>query len=76
SHANDLTFWVTSFKVDSLAALESGLRQAGTRTVSAQAVNLHLSEASASEALIVRDPDGHAVRLQQDVSAGRPLAAR
>jgi catechol 2,3-dioxygenase-like lactoylglutathione lyase family enzyme len=53
--ANDLVFWTTELMVDHALGLAVKLRESGTRFV---------SRPDASPASLVRDPDGHALRLK------------
>ena len=55
ARANDLVFWNTQLIVDDLPTLEGQLRASGTKFVS--------KPGKTSQAQIVRDPDGHALRL-------------
>src|SRR5215471_1473512 len=55
SKANDLTFWNTDLVVDDLPDVTESLRRSDTKFVSKPSRN--------SQALIVRDPDGHALQL-------------
>ncbi len=68
ARANDLAHWETRLAVDSLDVLEGRLLDAGARFVSAGSVGLDGS----TRALLVRDPDGHAVEFREN----GPLAAR
>src|SRR5207249_8064600 len=58
--ANDLVFWDTHLAVDDLAKLSAKLRERGSRFVS-------ILDSVSSR--IVRDPDGHAIQIDQDSSA-------
>jgi catechol 2,3-dioxygenase-like lactoylglutathione lyase family enzyme len=58
ARANDLVFWTTELRVQNGAALAQTLRDVGARFVSRQ-------QAGNEAAFIVRDPDGHALRVQQ-----------
>ena len=55
SKANDLIFWNTQLVVDNLSTLANSLRAIGTTFVSKRTEN--------PGALIVRDPDRHALQL-------------
>jgi len=55
ARANDLVFWNTHLMADDLTRQSDALRTNGTRFVS--------KPGKASDALIVRDPDGHALQL-------------
>jgi catechol 2,3-dioxygenase-like lactoylglutathione lyase family enzyme len=59
--ANDLVFWNTQLVVDDLPQQANMLRSSGTRLVSIPA--------TASRAIIFRDPDGHALQLNSVSSA-------
>ncbi len=55
--ANDLIFWNTHLVVDDLPKLDAGLREQGAKFVSKPSKN--------PDAEIVRDPDGHALELDE-----------
>lgn len=61
TEANDLIFWNTQLVVDDLSQQTGALRGNGTRFVSKPGVN--------PAAQIVRDPDGHALQLNQAAAA-------
>ncbi len=74
AQANDLVFWHTRLVADGLDELAAKLREQQTRFVSARAVSLNGETTShglshfakcdnSARSLIVRDPDGHALRL-------------
>jgi len=68
--ANDFVFWNTQLAVDDLTHQADALRTNGARFVSKPHKRL--------QALIVRDPDGHALQLNEisaaDVSQGRSIS--
>jgi catechol 2,3-dioxygenase-like lactoylglutathione lyase family enzyme len=70
ARANDLVHWETRLTAADLPALETRLRAARSRFVSPGAVALE----SGTSALLVRDPDGHAVELH--ASSAVPAAVR
>ena len=59
ARANDLAHWETRLSVSALDGWEPKLRSADVRFVSARTVAL----GDAGQALLVRDPDGHALEL-------------
>lgn len=61
--ASDLAFWQTTLLVDDPAAADSALRRADTRLVSPGVVDLPEATLGFRRGLVVRDPDGHALRL-------------
>jgi catechol 2,3-dioxygenase-like lactoylglutathione lyase family enzyme len=63
--AADLWHWQTSLVVEDVAATVNVLRAAGVRFVSPDVVVIPKSRLGFSRAIMVRDPDGHAVRLVQ-----------
>ena len=65
--ANDLVFWHTHLAVDDLAKLSAKLLDRGSRFVS-------MLDSVSSR--IVRDPDGHAIQIDQDSSAWTASAQR
>jgi hypothetical protein len=62
--ANDLIFWNTHLLVDDVAAVSSRARVQGARFVS--------KPDKTSQSQIVRDPDGHALELDQEDRAAVP----
>jgi catechol 2,3-dioxygenase-like lactoylglutathione lyase family enzyme len=62
ARSNDLVFWRTSMEADNLEEVALRLVQAGVKIVS-MPDSLHRSHG-----LIVRDPDGHALELQEERS--------
>jgi catechol 2,3-dioxygenase-like lactoylglutathione lyase family enzyme len=66
TQANDLWHWQTSLVVEDVQAAADALRAAGVRFVSPDATTLSdTSSLGFSRAVMVRDPDGHAMRLVQ-----------
>ncbi len=65
ARANDLVFWRTDLVVDELAQLLPKLRRTGAKPVSTVVVDLSGAAAEPSRGFIVRDPDGHALELEQ-----------
>lgn len=57
ARANDLVFWHTQLALDDLPALTENLRTTNTRFVS--------KHGTAGPAQVIRDPDGHALQLNQ-----------
>jgi catechol 2,3-dioxygenase-like lactoylglutathione lyase family enzyme len=62
---NDLVFWHTDFEVDHLTDVAKELNEKGTRIVSTGIVELSRTAMAPVQSLIVRDPDGHALQLDQ-----------
>ncbi|MEO1090485.1 MAG: VOC family protein [Pseudomonadota bacterium] len=63
TEANDLWHWQTSLVVEDVQAAAETLRAAGVRFVSPEVVAVPDPELGFSEAIMVLDPDGHAMRL-------------
>jgi catechol 2,3-dioxygenase-like lactoylglutathione lyase family enzyme len=63
--ATDLWHWQTSLVVEDVAAAAQGLRAAGVRFVSPDVVTVPNPALGFSRAIMVMDPDGHAMRLVQ-----------
>ncbi len=61
ARANDLVHWQTTLVVQDLAAVESALRRNRTRFVSPGSVDTRGAGLGFAAALLVRDPDGHAI---------------
>lgn len=61
--ANDLAHWQTTLVVDDLAPAEAAGREGRVRLVSPGAVATPGAETGHARGLLLRDPDGHAVRL-------------
>jgi catechol 2,3-dioxygenase-like lactoylglutathione lyase family enzyme len=64
TRADDLWFWQTILIVDDADAVFSKLKEAGYAFVSKEIVHRHLNGIH-SKSFIVKDPDGHAVRIVQ-----------
>ncbi len=65
TQANDLWHWQTTLLVDDVQAAADALRAAGVRLVSSDIVTISETPLGFSRAMMVRDPDGHAMRLVQ-----------
>jgi catechol 2,3-dioxygenase-like lactoylglutathione lyase family enzyme len=63
SRPNDLVFWRTDLALDHLDDFASSLAKIRTKLVSTGVVNLGQAPLGTARALIVRDPDGHALEL-------------
>jgi catechol 2,3-dioxygenase-like lactoylglutathione lyase family enzyme len=63
AHANDLLHWQTTLIVPDADAAARALRAAGTAFVSPGVVTLDDARLGFRRALLVRDPDGHALQL-------------
>src|SRR5262249_5911645 len=73
SKANDLLFWVTSLAVDNFDAVRTKLYEQKTLFVSLQVDAPPKASSERTHSVIVRDPDGHALRLDE---AGFPASER
>jgi hypothetical protein len=62
---NDLIFWHTDLEVDHVDVLSTKLKERTTRPVSTRVVALGGSEMEPVHSFILRDPDGHALQLEQ-----------
>ena len=65
TQATDLWHWQTSLVVDDVQAAADALRAAGVRFVSPDVATVSEKALGFSRAVMVRDPDGHAMRLVQ-----------
>jgi catechol 2,3-dioxygenase-like lactoylglutathione lyase family enzyme len=65
TRANDLWHWQTTLLVDDVQAAADALRSAGVRFVSPDVATISEAAWGFSRAVMVRDPDGHAMRLVQ-----------
>ena len=61
--SNDLVFWHTDLLADGFNDLASRLRERETRFVSTPLPDLSNNASGSLNALVVRDPDGHALKL-------------
>lgn len=61
--ANDLAHWQTTLEVPDLAAIIVRLEKADTRWVSTGLIEMRDRRLGFTKAAMIRDPDGHAVRL-------------
>lgn len=66
SKPNDLVFWHTDFAVDYIDDFAATLKERGTKLVSTQVVDFRPMLLGPSRALVVRDPDGHALEFLQE----------
>jgi catechol 2,3-dioxygenase-like lactoylglutathione lyase family enzyme len=71
--ATDLFHWQTTLEVDDLVGLAGPLRERGVRFISPGIVTLHDAGLGFRRAILIRDPDGHALRI---VERPREAAAR
>lgn len=62
---NDLVFWHTDLEVDHVDALSAKLKERAAMPVSIRVVDLGGAEMEPVRSFIVRDPDGHALQLEQ-----------
>ena len=69
SKPNDLVFWHTDLEVDHLCDLAKRLDERTTRLVSIGIVDLSRTAVAPFHSLIVRDPDGHALQLEQHIES-------
>ena len=65
TNSADLWHWQTSLVVEDVAAAAKALRAAGVRFLSPDVVTVPNSQLGFSRAIMVRDPDAHAMRLVQ-----------
>jgi catechol 2,3-dioxygenase-like lactoylglutathione lyase family enzyme len=65
TRANDLWHWQTTLLVDDVQTAADTLRAAGVRFVSPDVATISETALGFSRAVMVRDPDGHAMRLVQ-----------
>ena len=65
TQANDLWHWQTTLLVDDVQAAADALRAAGVRFVSPDVTTISETALGFTRAVMVRDPDGHAMRLVQ-----------
>lgn len=65
TNAADLWHWQTSLVVEDVSAAATALRAAGVRFVSPDVVTMPNAQLGFSRAIMVRDPDAHAMRLVQ-----------
>lgn len=70
SRANDLWYWQTRLAIGDAAAAEKVLFSARARFVSTGARTLPDSRLGFTRALVVRDPDGHALELTENPAQG------
>lgn len=63
---NDLLYWQTTLVTASAGQAEGMLRKAGATFVSPGLVTIDESDIGYRRAMIVRDPDGHAMRIVQE----------
>ena len=66
ARANDLFHWQTNFISDNISDVETRLRAGKSAFISPGTVRLSDREAQFHQALLVRDPDGHALRIAQN----------
>jgi catechol 2,3-dioxygenase-like lactoylglutathione lyase family enzyme len=69
--ANDLQHWETTIDVTDVANAASDLVRAGARRVSPGPVTLDGESSPFSEGALVRDADGHAIRVVRGATRGR-----
>lgn len=65
TQSNDLWHWQTTLVVPDVEAAANSLRAGGVRFISPEVVTLPDATLGFSKAVMVRDPDGHAMRLVQ-----------
>lgn len=64
--ANDLWYWQTTLYVNNIIELYNKLKNLGYNFVSGELVSLRTKNGKNFEAFIVKDPDGHAMLIEQD----------
>ncbi len=62
-HTNDIVYWQTTIVTKDLDILEQRLRERKAFFISPGIVNLPDGQLGFNKALLIRDPDGHALRL-------------
>jgi catechol 2,3-dioxygenase-like lactoylglutathione lyase family enzyme len=65
--ADDLWYWQTTLYASNITDLYNKLKNAGYSFVSAELVNRRTKNGKNSKAFIVKDPDGHAMLIEQDI---------
>ena len=65
ARSNDIGHWETTLTVRSAATAAERLRRAGTPLVSSGVIALAAESLGVSKAFLVRDPDGHVLRLAE-----------
>ncbi len=65
TQADDLWHWQTTLEVEDVRAAADALLAAGVRFISAEVVTMPSEPLGFARAVMVRDPDGHAMRLVQ-----------
>ncbi len=68
SQATDIWHWQISVQVDNVEAVANALLRAGVRPVSKSVTTVAQTELGFSKAFMVRDPDGHVIRLMENSS--------
>jgi catechol 2,3-dioxygenase-like lactoylglutathione lyase family enzyme len=66
TRADDIWYWQTTLKTNDAEKLYEQLKNAGYRFVSKGIVELKNREGRKINAFIVRDPDGHALRIEEN----------
>jgi len=66
--ANDLWFWQTALYVNNVEGLYNKLQDAGFKFVSTELTHLQTKDGKHIKAFIVRDPDGHAMLIEESGS--------
>ena len=66
TQANDRWYWQINMRGDVPAALQSGVRKAGSPVISGHVVTLADVALGFDHAVVIRDPDGHASLLAAD----------
>lgn len=67
SKANDIWHWQTTLLVDDAESLYNKLREANYKFVSKELVHLQTKDGKHIKAFVVRDPDGHAMLIEEYV---------
>jgi catechol 2,3-dioxygenase-like lactoylglutathione lyase family enzyme len=66
TRADDLWFWQTIIYVDNAEAVFKKLKEAGVAFISKQIIHQHINNKH-TQSFIVKDPDGHAVKIMQQL---------
>jgi catechol 2,3-dioxygenase-like lactoylglutathione lyase family enzyme len=66
TRADDIWYWQTSLKTGNAAELYDQLKKAGCRFVSKGVVEINNREGKKIKTFVVRDPDGHAILIEEN----------
>ena len=74
SRSDDIWHWQTTLVVDNAEKLYNQLLQSSYKLVSKQLVNLKTNENKISKAFIIRDADGHALLIRENIKSSKTYA--